>query len=186
MTKRCTYCANLAIEKLVEFTKEEYSGGTFPRKASYEHHRSLEDLETAASNGCDLCQLILECFKGSIREDNDGLMWPDRWEKSPPADEYTVYDEAKELSKTKVRMSIDTRNHPNDSVLEPGQVFDVLLVHVGKFLRPYVSDDEAEVDDDSSVGSWSSIVDELKLALTTSEGLSVRSHGLAHDESTFP
>jgi hypothetical protein len=45
--------------------QEEFLAGTISQEAFYQHHTSLQELESSANSGCDLCALITDCFKGT-------------------------------------------------------------------------------------------------------------------------
>lgn len=175
-SRRCRFCAELTIEALVDLANKEFSGNLFPKKHYYQHHASFEDLEDAAIAGCDLCQLILDCFKGTILDDvGDGTLWPDRWESSPSRDEPTMYGEVTDIERSKIKLSINAQHPVDDIHLQDDQVFDIIMVHVGPVYQRTPSDNEdgpCEDADSSSSLTSEPVYDDLRLLLTTSKGVS--------------
>lgn len=54
--------ASLTTEALAELAQDDFQDHKSPKKAFYRHHE-LYDVSTQATNGgCNLCQLIFECF----------------------------------------------------------------------------------------------------------------------------
>ncbi|KAF5013313.1 hypothetical protein FDECE_663 [Fusarium decemcellulare] len=171
MNNRCKYCANLTIEVLVDLAKKEFEGAWFPRKAYYEHHPSFGDLEAAALTGCDLCQLILDCFKGSVAGPEEDYVWPEAWKDEPPPDAITMYAKAKQLQQSKVKLSINVQNAYVDMPLEEVRLFDIILVHLGPVQRVEESDHGDDWESSASVLSDSfAVFPDLKLLLTADRG----------------
>ena len=148
MAPECRPCADLTLEKLLLLADEEHSGRIFPTKAYYHHHPSFDHLERAAHNGCDLCRLILDCFKGARR---GNYIWPPAWE-GPDADvEGSMYAAAKRLDVSDVRLALDS------SAAYLGKqgvcVFDVMMVQLG-----------------NKYDYWTEQVPPLRLTLSASRG----------------
>ena len=154
MAPECRPCADLTLEKLLLLADEEHSGRTFPTKAYYQHHPSFDHLERAAHNGCDLCRLILDCFKGAPRAH---YTWPLEWE-GPDADEGSMYAVAKRLDVSDVKLALDSSTaHAGKQGVS---VFDVMMVQVGR---------RFEIEDDSEY-YWVLRVPPLRLTLSASRG----------------
>lgn len=129
MSSRCKYCAGLFLSNLVDLTSTELHGHEFPQAAYYQHHSCFQDLEHAANDGCDLCQLILECFKGTPFKGD--LTWPEEWEGEGCDVERSMYAEAKDLDVSDVKISINSEDVWFFATLESVRVLDNLLVQVG-------------------------------------------------------
>ncbi|KAF4472219.1 Heterokaryon incompatibility, partial [Fusarium albosuccineum] len=171
MNNRCKYCANLTIEVLVDLAKKEFEGAWFPRKGYYEHHPSFDNLEAAALAGCDLCQLMLDCFKGSVAGPEEDYVWPEAWKDEPPPDAITMYAKAKQLQQSKVKLSINVQNAYVDMPLEEVSLFDIILVHLGPVQKIEESDDGKDWESSASVLSDSfGVFPDLKLLLTACRG----------------
>lgn len=138
---RCQYCTGLSISRLVRLAQEEFSGHEFPSRAFYQHHPSFNELEQAAEHGCDLCRLILECFKGSPTDQDPPYEWPDEWHGSRCSIETSMYAAAKELPDSNVRISINSDNSYGSDTIDKVITFDTLLVQLGPKAPPYDSDD---------------------------------------------
>lgn len=143
---RCQYCTGLSISGLVRLAQEEFLGHEFPHQAFYQHQPSFNDLEKAAEHGCDLCQLILECFKGSPTNQDPPYVWPDEWLGSQCSIDTSMYAVAKELPDSNVRICINSDNVYGSDAIEKVSVFDTVLVQIGPKAPPYDSDDpDAEI-----------------------------------------
>jgi hypothetical protein len=140
MAFRCDYCAKLSIERLVDLAKKEFSGHTFPSAAFYQHHNSFRDLEQSAGQGCALCRLILDSFKGTPW--GNGLTWPNEWEGVGLDSDSSAYHAAMELGISDVKLSINAQHVYSDEPLESVSVFDALMVQIGPV--QYYEDEEAE------------------------------------------
>ncbi|KAF4947358.1 hypothetical protein FSARC_13979 [Fusarium sarcochroum] len=93
---------------------------------------SFDQLEFAALQGCDLCQLILECFKGAVEgEIPTRCDWPREWTPDSPPGMATMYSKAKKLPKSNVRLCIDVTNKYPAMSLKEVQLFDAIRVQVG-------------------------------------------------------
>ncbi|KAK0707035.1 heterokaryon incompatibility protein-domain-containing protein [Lasiosphaeria miniovina] len=140
MASRCGYCAGLSIERLVDLAKTEFSAHAFPQRAFYQHHPSFGDVEQSATGGCDLCQLILECFRGTPWDDCS--FWPSGWEGPRLDIDKSAYAAAKQLDVSDVKLCINTDHVWSSQPLESVSLFNKLLVHVG----PIQEDDEEDSD----------------------------------------
>lgn len=140
---RCQPCARLTISHLVQLAKREFGGHFFPENAFYRHHGSFDALERSADDGCDFCQLIIDCFKGSPKPRN--LTWPEVWE-GPGCDiEESMYAAAKNLEVSDVKICINADHVFFQQPLESVEVFDLLLVQVGP-REDAVRDEDASFD----------------------------------------
>lgn len=161
MAPECRPCANLTLDKLLLFAEEEYSGCTFPTKAYYEHHPSFNHLEQAAKDGCDLCRLILDCFKGSAR---DHYTWPPEWEEPDGDVEGPMYAAAKRLDVSDVKLALDSSTAFAGA--KGVSVFDVMMVQVGRRSEVEEEDDADDYEGDF----WDQRVPPLRLTLCASPG----------------
>ncbi|OIW32526.1 HET-domain-containing protein [Coniochaeta ligniaria NRRL 30616] len=127
MNRRCKFCAGLSISHLVELAEKEFVSRNFPKEAYYRHHESFSDLERSASGGCDLCQLILDCFKGAEHE----YTWPREWKGSDSDLDTSMYAAAKALDVSDVKISIEADQCFSGDKIEHVRVFDTLVVQVG-------------------------------------------------------
>ncbi|KAI1093445.1 HET-domain-containing protein [Rostrohypoxylon terebratum] len=133
MAQRCRYCAGLSIEVLVDLAKQEFSGRCMPENAVYHHHKSLPDLESSANDGCDLCTLILDCFRnlrGSfIRHDISSVD-----EKVDLTDqlEESFFHQAKDLPSKGIRISINAHHLSGLDTIYRVLAFDQIYVDLEK------------------------------------------------------
>ncbi len=72
MSTRCSLCANLSIQCLIDIFK---AGLASEKRGYYQHHASLQDLRSSADNGCDLCLLMLSTCE---RRDREFREWCDQ------------------------------------------------------------------------------------------------------------
>lgn len=161
MAPECRPCAGLTLDKLLLLAEEEYSGCTFPTTAYYQHHPSFGHLEQAADNGCDLCRLILDCFKGAPR---DHYTWPPEWEGPDGDVESSMYAAAKRLDVSDVKLALDSSTGLAGA--KGVSVFDVMMVQVGR---------RSEVEEEDDAGDyegnfWDQRVPPLRLTLSASRG----------------
>ncbi|KAK6451732.1 hypothetical protein FP744_10007983 [Trichoderma asperellum] len=141
MSTRCRYCSGLSVEKLLNLTKDEFSGHEFPTSAYYQHHNSFHDLEQSANDGCDLCLLILDCFKGIEWTEGDYQFPLYAWETATELNiEDTAYTAAKELAVSDVKLSLSTDHVYLGDPLGKVECFNTLLVQVGPRELPDESD----------------------------------------------
>lgn len=154
---RCRFCADLSIEHLVSLAKDQLEGfHLFSHQAFYQHQPSFTELEKSAENGCDLCSLILRCFKGTpsasgeLATENTSQPargpppmffddWPQEWlgAACQPAD--SMYALAKRLADSSVRMVLSSDHlHACKPQLSPvtGALLDTLLVQLGPEAAP--------------------------------------------------
>ncbi|KAH0443062.1 heterokaryon incompatibility protein [Colletotrichum camelliae] len=135
MNKRCIYCTKLSIEALVELAKISFEAQRFPQDAYYQHHDSFSALEQSAYNGCDLCQVILQCFQQTPCEAEQPLEWPQEWNETTNASldgyPHTMYSVAKGLDVSDVKLCINTSHLYDAQGLRDVQVFDETIVQVG-------------------------------------------------------
>ncbi|RYP09897.1 hypothetical protein DL764_001031 [Monosporascus ibericus] len=150
MATRCEYCAKLTVSRLVELAEEEYVEQTeFPQRAYYQHHSSFSELDRSAGNGCDLCRLIIDCFRGApvgfVVEDpwEFPLTWPETWVGPERCDiAESMYAAAKQLPVSDVKLALRADHQPNE--LDTVRMFDTILVKVGPERKP----DPEEFDSD--------------------------------------
>ncbi|KAF4820045.1 hypothetical protein CGCSCA5_v004055 [Colletotrichum siamense] len=159
MNKQCIYCAKLSIQALVELAKISFEAQRFPRDAYYQHHDSFSALEQSAHDGCDLCQVILQCFQQTPCEAEQPLEWPQEWNETSEAssDGYpqTMYSVAKGLDISDVKLCINTSHLYDSQGLRDVKVFDEIIVQVGTL----------HIETDENYGVWS--FPQLVLRLST-------------------
>lgn len=132
-TKCCHFCRDLSIETLVSLAKKEIDGyHSFPQQAFYQHQPSIDDLEASASNGCDLCDLILGCLCVSSPEMLLGTGSPEQREDQDCDLDESMYAVAKMLEVSSIKIAI-TADHLycNEVTLPADCQLDTLLVQVG-------------------------------------------------------
>lgn len=133
---RCSYCASLNIQKLINLAKVEFCGSWLPRSAYYQHHGSIHALEQSAGLGCDLCGLIVRAFAEAHLETQ--FYFAD--------DDETLLDAIRAWTKTStIRISIQADHVYTAATLEDVKVFDLLQISVGE-------ETDLETEDDSGVG----------------------------------
>ncbi|RYP31929.1 hypothetical protein DL767_005470 [Monosporascus sp. MG133] len=145
MATRCEYCAKLTVSRLVELAEEEYVEQTeFPQRAYYQHHSSFNELDRSAENGCDLCRLIIDCFRGApVDAEDPWLTWPETWVGPERCDiAESMYAAAKQLPVSDVKLALRADHQPNE--LDTVRMFDMILVKVGPEREP----DPEEFDSD--------------------------------------
>ncbi|KAL6831267.1 hypothetical protein J3E69DRAFT_379138 [Trichoderma sp. SZMC 28015] len=144
MSIRCRLCSGLTVEALIELAKQEFSGHEFPASAYYQHHNSFHDLEQAANAGCDLCLLIVDCFKGIPWIRGESYQFSSYlWEKPEIELEDSAYDAAKQLTLSDVKLSIGTDHVYLGDGLDKVRSFNTLLVQIGPTELPEESSDYA-------------------------------------------
>jgi len=153
----CRYCANVCVESLVLLTTVDRQADRLPTEAYYKHHSSFDDLEHAALAGCEICLLILDCYRGCDIDWN----WQDtRGAEERPND--TIYTYAKELEDSSVTLFVGNSRSSVD-VLQEGQILDQVSVHLGPInIEPRGSEESLEYE-----------LPDLKLLLTGSRGTSI-------------
>ncbi|OLN92774.1 hypothetical protein CCHL11_06733 [Colletotrichum chlorophyti] len=160
MPSQCRYCAGLTIETLVELAKTGFEAQEFPQTAYYQHHQSFDDLEREAGNGCEFCQLILNCFLHTPCPEPKPMEWPLGWNREldlkQETQPRTMYSIAKELAVSDVKLCINATHLYGRQPLEDAEVLDEILVQVGPLY--------AETED--GYGIWSCPI--LHLSLGTS------------------
>jgi hypothetical protein len=130
------------VQGLFNFAKQEFSGHEFPTLAFYQHHSSFHDLEQSANTGCELCLLIIDCFKGIQWTEGDYQFSPYPWETEAELDiESSAYAAAKQLATSDVKLSLGTDHVYLGDTLEKVRSFNTLLVQVGPRELPDESDD---------------------------------------------
>ncbi|KAF7539713.1 hypothetical protein G7054_g1936 [Neopestalotiopsis clavispora] len=163
MAYTCQYCATLSISRLVELAKEDFSSWDFSHEKFFEHHKSFQDLDASAQNGCGLCRLIIDSFKGIPRKLNSH--WPHTWAWEGPEcpQASSIYGKLRESSKeTDIKLCINTGTSYGDDPLEKVTVLDHLIVKVGSV--EYFDRDEIESPIPVHQG------ESLRLALSTTAG----------------
>lgn len=159
MGRRCQFCTNLSIRLLVNLAKREFSGSDFPRHAYYQHHPSLLDLEKSGDNGCDLCQLVIECLKATPADDSLAGWQPDLI--SPVCKlEDSLYAAAMPLPTSDVKVCIASSAVYLGRPIEEVSVFDALMIQVGPL---------EEYHEDESYQGLSPLI----LTLSTARGMSL-------------
>ncbi|UKZ46432.1 hypothetical protein TrVGV298_000635 [Trichoderma virens] len=144
MSTRCRFCSGLSVEALLKLVKHEFSGHEFPASAYYQHHSTFCDLEQAAHAGCELCSLIVECFKGIPWTRGESYQFSSyKWEKAEVDIEDSAYTAAKQVALSDVKLSIGTDHVYLGDGLDKVRSFNTLLVQVGPTELPEESDDYA-------------------------------------------
>lgn len=126
---RCHFCKNLSISHLVELAQKEFEATEFPKHAFYQHHESFSDLEASADGGCDFCQMILECFKGTPCRDHSG--WPDEWHGRACDIGNSIYSRVKNFPISDVRIAINSDHYRKPDNVGEIDLFDIIMVKVG-------------------------------------------------------
>lgn len=149
---RCSYCASLNIQKLIDLAKIEFCGSWLPRSAYYQHHGSIHALEQSAGLGCDLCGLIVRAFAEAhldtywyFADDDETLLNAIKaWGKKSP-----------------IRVSIQADHVYVAATLADVKVFDTLQISAGE---------DDETDSGSEEGSGVGLPT-VYLPLTSPRGL---------------
>ncbi|KAJ4388103.1 hypothetical protein N0V93_008708 [Gnomoniopsis smithogilvyi] len=130
-TKRCRYCEKLSIESLVSLAKDELHGyRKFPKKAFCEHQPSVEDLESSAKDGCDLCGLILDCLLVTTAKDTYWTISDPEEQDCSPDDSLYAAAKCLETSSVKIAISADHLDIERQP-LPAGYQLDTILIQVG-------------------------------------------------------
>ncbi len=125
---RCQYCQNLSISDLVALAEEDFVAHHFPQHSYYQHHGSFYELEASATGGCDLCQLIVESFKGVSYDGCSTLAVADRGSND------SIYEAAKDLDNSNIRISIGTTHlYSGEEGLQAVGALDTLLIQAGEY-----------------------------------------------------
>ncbi|KAM7182944.1 HET domain containing protein [Rhypophila sp. PSN 637] len=164
MRFRCPFCTNLSISHLIDLTKQEFESKVFPRTAYFRHHESFEHLEQSASNGCEVCQLVIDAFKATPWD--EALWVGTRQGRGSTNIDLTMCARAKGLKVSDVKMSIDSSELWAGQSLEDVRIWDTLMVLVGPNYDGRDLDDEDE-DVKWAMENW---VPVLPLTLTASRG----------------
>jgi hypothetical protein len=146
MAERCKFCSGLSISHLIELAETELMSRRFPQTAYYRHHESFSEFERSSYEGCDLCEMILDCFKGAEHE----YMWPREWKSSDRDLGTSMYAAAKELDVSDVKLSIEADQCFNGDTIDHVRVFDTLIVQVGPD-DEYPRDPEADEDSEDMI-----------------------------------
>ncbi|KAF6797617.1 heterokaryon incompatibility protein, partial [Colletotrichum sojae] len=132
MSNPCSRCAKLSIESLLDLARIDFTAHTFSKEAFFKHHKSFDDLEDAAREGCDLCRLVLESFQRAPCPDEDPWEWPDEWiedtEFRPEDRSGTMYSIAKGLQVSDIKLCLNATHLYSGQGFEDAQVFDEILV----------------------------------------------------------
>ncbi|KAI0442998.1 HET-domain-containing protein [Xylaria telfairii] len=167
MMPRCDYCAKLSISLLVDLAIVEFDSGYVPQQAFYQHHASLDDLESSAISGCDLCILIFDSFRGTPRDapTETPTTWPKQWAGHTLQVEASMLATTRNLTATDIKIFIDTEHLYVGDTLEHVRVFDVLRIHVGPVPPPLrLMGEDEELEEDEGIWNW----DPLTLVLFAS------------------
>ncbi|KAM5360009.1 hypothetical protein ACJZ2D_014050 [Fusarium nematophilum] len=130
MSAKCVHCSNLSIKSLVDLANTQFKGCSFAYDAYYQHHASFAELETSALGGCDFCCLILDSVKQSPYPDDTWRRWPSSLQSGTTSG--TMYDFAKQLDSSDVKLCINADHIYADSELQDSQVLDTLMVQLGR------------------------------------------------------
>ncbi|KAM7210750.1 HET domain containing protein [Rhypophila decipiens] len=163
MPLRCQFCAGISISHLIDLTTKEFDR-VFPSTTYYRHHASFEDLEQSASNGCEICQLILDAFKATPWD--EALWVGTRQGRGSTNIDLSMYARAKGLQVSDVKISISSSELWADQGLEAVRIWDTLMVLVGPDYARRDLDDEDE-DVKWAMENW---VPVLPLTLSAARG----------------
>ncbi|KAI0973443.1 heterokaryon incompatibility protein-domain-containing protein [Xylaria arbuscula] len=129
---RCSYCAKLSISHRVELARVEFDSRNVPEQAFYHYYASLDDLESLAVGGCDLCILILDTLRGvSLYYAHPPNGNPRLWIGYTLDAEDSMLEAARNLTATNIKIFIDSEYLWTGKSLYKVRVFDVLRIHVG-------------------------------------------------------
>ncbi|CAK7232355.1 hypothetical protein SCUCBS95973_008232 [Sporothrix curviconia] len=139
----------MTLPRLVELAKRDFRAGFFPNNDYYHHHTSFQDLEAcAATNGCPLCQVIVDSF-GNARHDPLNPTWPvpdvakgaaTAGAGSPVAAATPAYtkqagttmrDVARQLACSDIRIALRARHVATGAGIKIVKMFDLLAVRLG-------------------------------------------------------
>ncbi|KAF1841549.1 HET-domain-containing protein [Cucurbitaria berberidis CBS 394.84] len=164
MFKRCDFCANLSISRLVSLVKAESTvkaqstEGYFPQHAFYQHHGSVKDLQTSAEQGCDICDFLVKCLKG-YSDPHD--IYAETWIGSSCEPSESIFAAAIRSPSSDIKIRILPRGSTHLDSLQGALALDTLCVHIGSIIG-HQPDDESEVSDEDAS---SNIPDELPILL---------------------
>ncbi|RYO90416.1 hypothetical protein DL763_005336 [Monosporascus cannonballus] len=149
MATRCEYCAKLTVSRLVELAEEGYAEQTvFPHSSYYQHHGSFSELERSAGNGCDLCRLIVDCFRGAPFDPSSfPLVWPETWIGPERCDiAKSMYAAAKQLPVSDVKLALRASHEWYE--LDKVRMFDTIMVLIGPVDEPAPEEHDSDFDYD--------------------------------------
>ncbi|RYP80892.1 hypothetical protein DL770_006050 [Monosporascus sp. CRB-9-2] len=148
MATRCEYCAKLTVSRLVELAEEEYAEQTdFPQRAYYQHHSSFSELDRSAGNGCDLCRLIIDCFRGA--PEGRSLLWPKTWVGPERCDiAESMYAAAEQLPVSDVKLALHSNAEYRPFKLDKVRMFDTIMVQIGPVEKPSPEEYDSDFDYD--------------------------------------
>ncbi|EPE31161.1 hypothetical protein GLAREA_04128 [Glarea lozoyensis ATCC 20868] len=139
----CAFCTGISLSGLIELAEVEFASRQSPQHAYYKHYDSYNDLVQSATDGCDLCQMILAGFTSFIVD-----LWPWDGQTRDEAVRETEY-----LGKAiDVRISIDADHLYFGQSLDQVALFDLLVVQVGAAAIKY-EEKEWKVGSHGSEGS---------------------------------
>ncbi|RYO97731.1 hypothetical protein DL765_011108 [Monosporascus sp. GIB2] len=142
---------------LVELAEEEYAEPTdFPQRAYYQHHSSFGELDRSAGNGCDLCRLIIDCFRGTPFDSSDfPIRWPQTWVGPERCDiAESMYAAAKELPVSDVKLALHADHHYVPYTLDKVRMFDTIMVQIGPVEKPQPEEYDSDFDYDDSAFAY--------------------------------
>ncbi|RYP71114.1 hypothetical protein DL771_005048 [Monosporascus sp. 5C6A] len=156
MATRCEYCAKLTVSRLVELAEEEYAEQSdFPQRAYYQHHGSFSELDRSAGNGCDLCGLIIDCFRGTpagfpVEGPGDfPLTWPETWVGPERCDiAESMYAAAEQLPVSDVKLALRSDSEYLPFKLDKVRMFDTIMVQIGPVEKPPPEEDDSDFEYD--------------------------------------
>ncbi|KUJ09653.1 HET-domain-containing protein [Mollisia scopiformis] len=120
----CEFCCKVSIDNLIELAKVEFSAQFFPEKAYYQHHDSYASLISAATAGCELCQLIRDAIT-TYKIGGSDFYWEGRTTES------AILETESEGHATDLKMCINMHHLNPGGKLEDVELFDELMVQVG-------------------------------------------------------
>ncbi|RYP49235.1 hypothetical protein DL768_005009 [Monosporascus sp. mg162] len=147
--KSSEFSSSLPLSRLVELAEEEYAEQTdFPQRAYYQHHSSFSELDRSAGNGCDLCRLIIDCFRGAPFEDPQ-LLWPETWVGPERCDiAESMYAAAEQLPVSDVKLALYADTDYRPFRLDKVRMFDTIMVQIGPVEKPQPEEYDSNSDSD--------------------------------------
>ncbi|CAO2655121.1 Nn.00g101850.m01.CDS01 [Neocucurbitaria sp. VM-36] len=151
---RCKFCANLSISHLVSLVKAESTvkvkavEGYFPQHTFYQHHGSIKDVQTSADEGCDLCDLLVECLKGYA---DPSHIYAQTWIGPSCEPNESLLAAATRSPSSDIKIRLLPRGSTHLDSLKGAQTLDTLYVQIGPSIA-HQPDNELEVsDEDASI-----------------------------------
>ena len=133
MGYKCECCADLSIQRLVDLIGDDFRPMEFSHGACYRHQSSFDNLEAAASRGCDFCGLVLESFKRTPSSGHQRKP-PIQWIRENCDVDASMYVAAKNLPSAEVRICINTTRYHRGASAPLVEILDMIMVQLGPAL----------------------------------------------------